>query len=351
MGIRICLDAGHDGKYNQSNVVPAYYESDFNWKLYIRLKKYLEEYGIEVIGTRASQNTQLGLNSRGKCSKGYDAFFSLHANAAERESADHVVIYEMVNKKSHSLAVVLAEAIQNTMNPIEKYDIRTKANNNGGEWYGVLSGCAQVGNENGFIVEHSFYTNKAMATWMMDDNNIDKLAQNEANAIAKYYGLNKKEENTSIVEIEENDLVSIKNGAVYTTGANVPSWVVNQNWYVKSVSGDVVIIDQNEPKTNSINSPINKNYLEIVKKANTTVSTVIDSTPKTELELEPEIEVKPTLTEELEPVVLLETEEQTKEEIKKNTSSMTFDKIILKFILDFILVPLTKWINNLLAKE
>jgi N-acetylmuramoyl-L-alanine amidase len=99
MSIKICLDAGHDGKYNQSNVVPAYYESDFNWKLYIKLKQYLEEYGIEVTGTRDNQNVEMGTKTRGRYSKGHNAFFSLHANWADRESADHVVIYEMLTKK------------------------------------------------------------------------------------------------------------------------------------------------------------------------------------------------------------------------------------------------------------
>ena len=320
MGIKICLDAGHDGKYNPSPVVPGYYESDFNWKLYTKLKKYLEEYGIEVIGTRETQNTKLGLNSRGNRSKGCDAFFSLHANAADRATADHVVIYEMVNRKSHNLATLLAETIQNTMKPVERFDIRTKANNNGGEWYGVLAGCAQVGNENGFIVEHSFYTNKAMATWMMNDDNIDKLAYNEAEAIANYYGAKKEEKKeTTTVEIEPNDLVSIKAGAVYTTGTKVPSWVANQNWYVKSISGDVVIIDKNETGSNSINSPIHKQYLDIVKKAKPVVVPTPDPEPAPEVkepvQETPIVSEKPPVIENEgpKPVILPEVEETKKE--------------------------------------
>ena len=40
--IKACLDAGHAGKENRSPVVAAYYESDFNWKLHLKLKKELE---------------------------------------------------------------------------------------------------------------------------------------------------------------------------------------------------------------------------------------------------------------------------------------------------------------------
>lgn len=61
------------------------------------------------------------------------------------------------------------------------------------------------------------------------------------------------------------DLVSIVNDAKYYKGSDVPSWVKKQNWYVKSVSGDRVVIDENEGGTHHIKSPINSKYLTLVK--------------------------------------------------------------------------------------
>ena len=56
--IKICLDAGHRGKYNRSPGVRAYYESDMAWKLHLLQKKFLEEYeGVTVITTRMNQET------------------------------------------------------------------------------------------------------------------------------------------------------------------------------------------------------------------------------------------------------------------------------------------------------
>jgi hypothetical protein len=132
----------------------------------------------------------MGTKSRGKASKGCDLFLSLHANWAERENADHVVIFEMLDKPKHDLAVILAKTIQSTMGTKEPYDIRTRQSDSGNEWYGVLNGCDQVGTV-GFILEHSFYSNKAMATWMMSQDNIEEMAQAEADAIATYYGVKK----------------------------------------------------------------------------------------------------------------------------------------------------------------
>ena len=63
--MRICLDAGHYGKYNRSPVDGRYYESDMVWKLHLLQKKYLEEYGVEVILTRGSQGADRDLYGRG----------------------------------------------------------------------------------------------------------------------------------------------------------------------------------------------------------------------------------------------------------------------------------------------
>ena len=91
--MRICLDAGHYGKYNRSAVVPAFYESEFNWKFHLLLRKYLEESGAEVSVTRQDQKEDLDLYERGRCAKNHNLLISIHANWAARESADYPVAY------------------------------------------------------------------------------------------------------------------------------------------------------------------------------------------------------------------------------------------------------------------
>ena len=61
--------------------------------------------------------------------------------------------------------------------------------------------------------------------------------------------------------IAKGSLVSIKSGATYYNGVSIPSWVMNQKWYVHSVSGDRVVINKNESGTNAIMSPIHSKYL------------------------------------------------------------------------------------------
>lgn len=61
--------------------------------------------------------------------------------------------------------------------------------------------------------------------------------------------------------IAKGDLVTIKSGATWYTGQSIPSWVMNDSWYVYQISGDRAVLNKNASGTNSIMSPINVTYL------------------------------------------------------------------------------------------
>ena len=90
--MKICLDAGHYGRYNQSPADKRYYESEIVWKLHLLQKKYLEAYGIEVITTREDRDTDRSLYDRGAASRGCDLFISDHTNAVG-DSVNNAVDY------------------------------------------------------------------------------------------------------------------------------------------------------------------------------------------------------------------------------------------------------------------
>lgn len=203
----VCLDAGHFGKYNRSNVVPEYYESDMNWKLHLLLAKELEAFGIEVKKTRTSQGKDLGLYKRGEASKGCDLFLSIHSNAAGAEKVDRPEgIYLVDDKKtnidemSKELAGLLSMAVAKVMQTNDKpknYSRKAGMDLNGDgldndNYYGVLHGARKVGTA-GIILEHSFHTNTRAAKWLLDDDNLAKLAKAEAEVIAAYFGMEKEE--------------------------------------------------------------------------------------------------------------------------------------------------------------
>lgn len=191
--IKICLDAGHYGKYNQSPVVPEYYESDMAWKLHLKLKKYLEEFDIEAVTTRTNQKQNLGLTARGKAAKGCDLLLSIHSNAAAKESVDYPIAFVPISGSADELGWQLAKCIEQTMKTKQKGRAEAKKSEKGNwDYYSIINGAATVGVP-GIIVEHSFHTNTRAAKWLLEDSNLEKLAKAEAKIIAEYFKVDKKE--------------------------------------------------------------------------------------------------------------------------------------------------------------
>lgn len=190
--MRICIDAGHYGKYNRSPVNPAYWESEMTWKLHLMLKEELEAFGALVVTTRSSQTADLGLEARGRKAKGCDLFLSLHSDACGTESVDRPTAYCTVHGELNDLGQKIADAVHEVMGTKQPGEIRNRRGN-GGDYYGVLRGAASVGVA-GILMEHSFHTNARSAQWLMDDDNLRKLAKAEAEVIAEHYGLNAVED-------------------------------------------------------------------------------------------------------------------------------------------------------------
>jgi N-acetylmuramoyl-L-alanine amidase len=188
--IKICLDAGHYGKYNQSPAIPEYYESDMTWKLHLKLKAQLESYGIEVVTTRKSQNENLGLTARGKTAKGCDLFLSLHSNAAGdkiNESVDYPIAFVPINGSADNIGDQLAKCVCQIIGTKQKGRSESRKSEKGNwDYYSVINGATTVGVP-GLILEHSFHTNTNVTKWLLKDSNLDMLAKAEADVIAKYF--------------------------------------------------------------------------------------------------------------------------------------------------------------------
>lgn len=208
--IKIMLDAGHSGKYNQSPANAAYYESDFAFKFANMFKAALEGYGFTVGKTREDQAKDLALQSRGKAAAGYDLFISIHSNAVGsgvNNSVDYPVAITMVDdarvsidEESKAVGEILAQVVAETMKTNQGARTYTKQSNNDrdgngikdDEYYGVLHGAKLVGVP-GIILEHSFHTNTKATNWLLNDNNLKAMAATEAAALAEYYGIKKQE--------------------------------------------------------------------------------------------------------------------------------------------------------------
>ena len=197
----ICLDPGHYGNRYNAGVVPGYYESSTVWKLTQYEKEYLEQMGIEVLVTRKNIDENPDLTARGKAAEGCDLFVSNHTNACDTETVNRAVVVHftdrdetLIDDRSREFAMQLAKVIQNTMG-VNGYQIYSKLSNNdrdgNGEkddnYYGVLNGSFLAGVP-GVIAEYSFHTNAATCKWLMDDDNLRKLAKACAECMAAFVG-------------------------------------------------------------------------------------------------------------------------------------------------------------------
>ncbi len=206
MRARIMLDAGHDGKYNRSPAVKEYYESDFNFKFCNMLKEELEALEFEVGLTRKTQEEKLDLLARGKASKGYDLFLSVHSNATGSGKADEKVDYPVaivmlndekvdIDETSLEIGKKLAAVVEDVMQTKQagRTYTRQSANDRDGngimddEYYGVLHGAKRVGTP-GIIMEHSFHTNTRATEWLLNEDNLRTMAKTEAAVLAEHFG-------------------------------------------------------------------------------------------------------------------------------------------------------------------
>lgn len=202
---KVCIDAGHYGKYNASPANKAYYESIRMWRLHELLAAELRKRGVTVVVTRSNQAADLSLISRGKKAKGCDLFLSLHSNAVGsgvNESVDYPVAYVLrpnartsIDEKAAEIGLILAKVVQTTMGTTQPARTATRAassdrDGNGvkdDEYYGVLEGARQMGVP-AVILEHSFHTQTRATNWLLQDTNLQRLAVAEADAIAAWMG-------------------------------------------------------------------------------------------------------------------------------------------------------------------
>ena len=69
------------------------------------------------------------------------------------------------------------------------------------------------------------------------------------------------------------ELVKIKPNAKYYNGVSIPSWVVNDKWYISFISGDRIVLGKNKKGDRNIQSPIRS---EDITSANTNINNADD---------------------------------------------------------------------------
>ncbi len=278
---KILIDPGH-GKSDNKGVYPEYKEGTQMWKLAQKIIALLANYECEVATTRPSIDDNPTPEERGKMAEGYNLFLSLHSNTpgsedkgtpAYEKCTGTISFYSIQRPDDKAFATDLARVTAEVMG-IYSRGSKTKTKKNGEDYYSVIRNSIAVGCQHSFIIEHGFHTNKHDCAFLLVDANLEKIAEAEVALIEKYYKIEKK---YVPVEVHAGDIVSIKEGAVYTNGKAVPSSMLQYNWVVDKVSDEKALLGKSEDGKHSLNSWVETKYLTVVTPAKECYPAVIYS--------------------------------------------------------------------------
>lgn len=186
--MKILLDPGHGAGAIHNRGSKIGNEGDNNFKMYLVLKKALENKGFEVGTTRKVIIDNPSLESRGKKGKGYDLFLSLHTNAG---GGSGVEVWDDVNPKyrNKKLGEIICNSVSKTLG-IPNRGVKYRKTSSGSNYYGVLRNNYA---KNGMIVEFCFHDNFNEIKKYLD--NLEIVAENLAMELAVYYNLEGNMEN------------------------------------------------------------------------------------------------------------------------------------------------------------
>lgn len=261
MAKKVYIGVGHGG-YDPGAVAFGRKEKDLALDIALACRDELIRHGVSVKISRDADMTKDLEDRIRECNIfAPDVAVDIHLNAGGGDGAE--VFHSKADSKDDALA-------QNVLNEIiaigqNSRGLKTKLMSNGADYFGFIRqiSCPSA------LVECAFMDNATDVQIVDTLEERKKMGVAIAKGILKTLGIAYKTATATVTTstIEKGDLVSIKAGAKYYNGKAVPSWVTNLKWYVSDVSGDRAVIDKDENRFFSINSPINVSYLTLATKS------------------------------------------------------------------------------------
>ena len=263
----IVLDPGHGNKdYGAVNYSKRLYERDVNLEIAKACRNYLEQYeGVAVFLTRETNSQFLGLEERTKFAKecNADVFISLHNNASvsKRATGAEVWVTRSTYKAKYNKAMTsLGKKIVNQLGRlgIGKRGVFTRKSSHlkysfdgsRADYYAVIRGSIER-DIPAMIVEHA-YIDSSDYRFMNSKAKTKKLGIADAKAIVEYYGLTKRTDTASNIEVAgiklncNNTYLSMKKNKSYTLKATIaPTNAADKSVTYTSSNKNVVSVSAN----------------------------------------------------------------------------------------------------------
>lgn len=214
--ICIVLDPGHDDTCSRNHPELGMNEQDLNLKIALACRDELNTYeGVEVFMTREDGSCpDNGIGSddvTGRTayaqSVGADLFVSIHNNAtglgypSEANGSElYISVHSAFTDESRKLGESILEELTTRVD-LASRGVLTRVKPEKGyyedgnvkDWYYLISTSVERGFP-GIIIEHAFMDNPHDNELLKNDENLKAMGIADATGIAKYYGLEKREE-------------------------------------------------------------------------------------------------------------------------------------------------------------
>ena len=190
--MRVLIDPGH-GPTSKNGGSQGYLEHEGMWKVSNHLRDILREHKLTANLTR-TYNQDPTLFERGSMAQGYDVFISEHSNARADPLCRGCSCYHSLRRSSERWAAEISRNSAIAMgNPDRGAKTRHASYSTQVDFYGVIRHAANTNVKHIFLAESGYHTNLVDERWLMDDNNLRKLAGVHAAVILKIFGIKKEE--------------------------------------------------------------------------------------------------------------------------------------------------------------
>ena len=196
--MRVLIDPGH-APGNANRGPTGYFEYRGMWTLSNYLKEALAASGVFVQLTR-SENENPALTARGGMARGFDLFISQHSNGFDGTVRGSECFYSVRHPENRAIAARFSAETAWLMNHRDR-GAKTKAGNGGLDFFGVIRSAVAAGCPRVFLMESGFHDNPVDEAFLLQDENLQRLAVLQAGIILDVLGAGQASNNVPGINV------------------------------------------------------------------------------------------------------------------------------------------------------
>ena len=186
--MRVLIDPGH-APGNANRGPTTYREYEGMWRLSNHLRDILTSAGIFAQLTR-SQYQDPTLAARGGMARGFDLFISQHSNGFDGTVRGSECFFSVLQPENRAIAARFSADIARLFGHNDR-GAKTRMGNNNLDFFGVIRAAVAAGCPRVFLMESGFHDNPIDEAFLLQDANLRRIAEVQANIILDVLGANK----------------------------------------------------------------------------------------------------------------------------------------------------------------